>query len=133
MAEQYSNRSDLRNPAQKIARQAAKGQTYGEAGKQMQSQRVVPMGASPSDAAIPEPQQVMAPGALGGFARPTERPNEPGTSGADAGPGPSYSDAGLPQVAQSADPVLQELLVLYKQFPNDGLANLISVLQYGGM
>lgn len=132
MAEQYSNRSDLRNPAQKVARQAAKGQTYGEAGKQMQSQKVVPMAKSPSDAQVAEPAAGPMPGAIQ-FARPTERPNEPGTYGADAGPGPSYSGAGLPQVAQSADPVLQELLVLYKQFPNDGLANLISVLQYGGM
>lgn len=132
MAEQYSNRSDLRNPAQKVARQAAKGQTYGEAGKQMASQKVVPMAKSPSDAPAAEVPSAVMPGAIG-FARPTERPNEPITYGVDAGPGPSYADAGLPQVAQSADPVLQELLVLYKQFPNDGLANLISVLQYGGL
>lgn len=132
MAQQYSNRSDLRNPAQKVARQAAKGQTYGEAGRQMESQRVVPMAKSPSDAPAPEAPSAPMPGAIG-FTRPTERPQEPITYGVDAGAGPSYAGAGLPQVAQSADPVLQELLVLYKQFPNDGLANLISVLQYGGM
>lgn len=132
MAEQYPNRTDLRNPAGKVAKQAATGQPYGEAGKQMAAQSVVPMAAPPTESAAPAQPAPPMPGSLG-FTRPTERPNEPGTYGANAGPGPSYMDAGLPQVAQSADPVLQELLVLYKQFPNDGLANLISVLQYGGM
>jgi len=132
MAKQYSNRSDLRNPAQKVAKRAAKGQTYGEAGRQMAAQDVVPMAKSPSDAPAPAPAPVVVPGASP-FTRATERPMEPGTYGADAGPGPSYAGSGLPQVAQSADPVLQELLILYKQFPNDGLANLISVLQYGGL
>lgn len=133
MAEQYSNRSDLRNPAQKVARQAAKGQTYGEAGKQMEAQRVVPMAAPPTETSVPMPENIPQPGSLGAFNRETEFPNRPGTYGANAGPGPGYNEAGLPLLAQSADPVLQELLILYKQFPNDGLANLISAIQYGGM
>jgi len=49
MAKQYPNRSDLRNPTKKLAAQAAPGQTYGEAGKQMAAQRAVPMAAPPTD------------------------------------------------------------------------------------
>lgn len=124
----YSNRTDLQNPASKIAATAAKGQTYGEAGKQIAAQKVVPMGASPSDVQKP----VVQPGSLGGFNRPTERPNEPVTAGVNAGAGPSYAEAGLPQTSDSLDAVVQELNLLYRQFPNDDLANLISSIQYGG-
>ena len=52
MAKEYPNRSDLRNPANKIAKTAAKGQPYGQAGAQLASQAVVPMAPSPT-AAIP--------------------------------------------------------------------------------
>ena len=124
----YSNRTDLQNPAAKIAATAAKGQTYGEAGKQLAAQKVVPMGPSPSDVQKP----VVQPGSLGAFNRETERPNEPVTAGVNMGAGPSYSEAGLPQTSNSLDAVVQELNLLYRQFPNDDLANLISSIQYGG-
>jgi hypothetical protein len=42
MAE-YSNRTDLQNPAAKMAATAAKGQAYGEAGAQIASQQAVQM------------------------------------------------------------------------------------------
>lgn len=121
MAKQYPNRSDLRNPAGKIAKSAAKGQTYGEAGKQMEAQSVVPMGASPTTAQPAQPR--IAPGQLGAFNRPTENPAEPVTAGASFGPGPTPTTAFRPPKAN--DPVLDELRALYKMFPNDDLADML--------
>ena len=73
------------------------------------------------------------PGSLGALDRATERPQEPVTAGANAGPGPSFIDAGIPAVAPTFDPVVEELQVLYKMFPNEDLANLLSSVQYGGL
>ena len=42
-------------------------------------------------------------------------------------------DAGIPAVAPTFDPVVEELQVLYKMFPNEDLANLLSSVQYGGL
>jgi hypothetical protein len=121
MAEQYSNRSDLRNPAQKVARQAATGQTYGEAGRQMAAQKAVPMGQSPVTAPAPA-QPRPTPGSLGALDRPTERPNDTLA--------PIYQNT--PTMFNPADPVLEELSMLYEQYPNDDLANLLSALRFGG-
>lgn len=115
MAE-YPNRSDLRNPAQKMAATAAKGQTYGEAGKQIQAQKAVPMGQAPTDTAL-------QPGQLGAFDRPTERPAEPVTAGASFGPGPTPSP--MMMVPRNNDPVLTELRAMYEMFPSDDLADLL--------
>lgn len=121
------NRTDLQNPAQKIAVSAARGQTYGEAGAQQASQRAVPMGAPPTDAV-----QRPTPGGLGALGRPTERPSEPITAGADFGPGPNMMQAGIPVSAPGFNEVMEELMVLYRQFPNEDLANLISAIQNEG-
>lgn len=123
MAKQYSNRTDLQNPAKKIAAQAAKGQTYGEAGAQMEAQRAVPMGAAPTDS-VPRP----APGSMGAFNRPTEAPLEPLTAGANVGPGPNAMQAGIYQAVNTGREILDELIVLYEMFPNDDLANLIAAI-----
>jgi len=119
---QYPNRSDLRNPMT-----AVPGQTYGEAGRQLASQRVVPMGASPADAP-PRPQ----PGQVVNLAADTGRPAEPITAGADFGAGPGMMEAGIPITAPGFNEVLEELMVLYRQFPNDDLAGLISAIKYEG-
>ena len=122
MAKQYPNRSDLRNPAKKIAAKAAPGQTCGEAGKQIAAQKAVPMAAPPTDVA-PAPQRV-APGQLGPLNRPTERPNEPVTAGAPFGPGPTPQ--GMAYMGpRNADPILDELRALYAQYPNEDLANML--------
>lgn len=118
MAKQYSNRSDLRNPAGKIAKQAAKGQPYGEAGKQMQAQQAVPMAQAPTDTA-PRIQ----PGQLGSLTRPTERPEEPVTAGASFGPGPTPRTEMM--VPRNNDPVLIELRAMYEMYPSDELADLL--------
>lgn len=126
MAKQYPNRSDLRNPAKKVAVKAAPGQTYGEAGKQMAAQRAVPMAAPPTDVApTPAPQQPrVAPGAMGPLNRPTERPNEPVTAGAPFGPGRTQQLGGYIG-PRNADPVLDELRAIYAVSPNDALADMI--------
>lgn len=127
MAE-YSNRTDLQNPAAKMAATAAKGQAYGEAGAQIASQQAVPMGAAPTDMVSPG----IAPGSMGGLSRPTERPAEPITAGADFGPGPTMAQAGIATTLPGFNETLEELKVLFRQFPNDDLAGLLSALQYEG-
>ena len=123
MAKQYSNRSDLRNPAEKMAKTAVPGQAYGEAGKQLASQSVVPMGGSPAPApAAPSAPPVM-PGSLGALTRPTERPNEPLTAGASFGPGPTPGTQFV--VPKESDPVLNELRGLYQAYPSPELADML--------
>jgi hypothetical protein len=125
MAKQYSNRTDLQNPAKKMAATAAKGQTYGEAGKQIAAQRAVPM-AAPAPA--PRPRNPVAPGSMGAFNRDTTAPDEPVTAGANVGPGPNAFQAGITAPPMFGNPVLQELIVLNQLYPSDDLKNLISVL-----
>ena len=121
----YPNRSDLRNPATKKV--AFTGQTYGQATQQAASQQAVSPGSAPSDVAA---QQVArpVPGAQS-LTRPTERPDEPITAGANFGAGPNAMQAGLTPRMIPEDPVLDELRALYSMFPNDDLANLLS--KYG--
>jgi hypothetical protein len=121
------NRTDLQNPAQKIAVSAARGQTYGKAGEQVASQKAVPMAAPPTDRV-----QRPTPGGLGAFGRETERPNEPLTAGADFGMGPDMMQAGIPVSAPGFNETLEELRVLYNQFPNEDLASLITALMSEG-
>jgi hypothetical protein len=125
MAKQYPNRSDLRNPAKKIAAKAAPGQTYGEAGKQVAAQKAVPMAAPPTDVApTPAPQPRVAPGSMGPLNRPTERPMEPVTAGAPFGPGRNQPLAGYIG-PRNNDPVLDELRALYATYPSDELADML--------
>ena len=103
----YPNRTDL-NGQRALPAQTAPGQTYGAAQAQLLAQRQVPMGAPPlalppgqsgamggagaaAGGAPPPaapPQSWPEPGSLGSLERPSERPDEPVTSGAALGPGP---------------------------------------------
>jgi len=120
MSDAYANRTDLNNPAQRVARQAVPGQTYGEATRQMEAQRAVPMAAAPTDV-TPRPRPV--PGTLGSLARRTERPNEPITAGAPFGPGMGPEAMGM--ASTTSDPALDELRMIFQMFPNDDLADLL--------
>ena len=124
----YPNRSDLRNPATRKVNFT--GQTYGQATQQAASQQAVSPGSAPSDVAA---QQVArpVPGAQS-LTRPTERPTEPITAGADFGPGPTMAQAGIATTLPGFNDTLEELKVLFRQFPNDDLAGLLSALQYEG-
>lgn len=115
MAKDYPNRSDLRGG--KVPKQTTTGQTYGQATQQMQAQSAVPMGQAPTD------KPVVAPGSLGAFNRPTERPMEPVTAGASFGPGPTPRTQFAPPVVN--DKVLTELRALYADYPSDELADML--------
>jgi hypothetical protein len=117
----YPNRTDLNNSMNpKVAVKAAPGQTYGKATEQINAQKAMPIAASPADA---KPQ--VTPGSLGAFDRPTDRPQEPITAGVDFGAGPNSIQAGIPMQARTQDAVLDRLRMIYRNFPNEDLADLI--------
>jgi hypothetical protein len=117
--------SDVQAGTNRMAIQAATGQTYGKATEQSNAQRAVPMGTPPTEVQRP------VPGTLGSLTRPTERPMEPITAGAPFGAGPSPVGAGIPQPA--GDNALEELRMIYQMFPNDDLADLIDSYTRDGL
>ena len=123
--------SDIQAGTNRVAIQAATGQTYGEAGKQIAAQRAVPLGAPPTQAPPQAPRPM--PGSLGDLTRPTERPNEPITAGADFGAGPSSLQAGILPAPSASNDVLEQLLYLNRLYPNPDVENLISVIRDGGV
>lgn len=123
--------SDIQAGTNRVAIQAATGQTYGKATEQINAQRAVPMGASPTAAPTQAPRPM--PGSLGDLTRPTERPNEPITAGADFGPGPTSMQAGIMPVPSASNDVLEQLLYLNRLYPNPDVENLISVIRDGGV
>ena len=117
--------SDIQAGTNRVAIQAATGQTYGKATEQRNAQRAVPMGTPPTEVQRP------VPGTLGSLTRPTERPMEPITAGANFGAGPSPVGAGIPQ--PTGDNALEELRMIYQMFPNDDLADLIDSYTRDGL
>ena len=117
--------SDVQAGTNRMAIQAATGQTYGKATEQRNAQRAVPMGTPPTEVQRP------VPGTLGSLTRPTERPMEPITAGANFGAGPSAVGAGIPQ--PTGDNALEELRMIYQMFPNDDLADLIDSYSRDGL
>lgn len=133
MAEQYPNRSDLRNPASRQVRFT--GQTYGQAAQQAASQQAVAPGSAPQQV---QAQQMAAqqqpaprPGARP-LLRPTERPTEPITAGANFGDGPNAMQAGIMPRQIPVDETLEQLRALYLAFPNEDLADMISKYENRG-
>ena len=120
--------SDIQAGTNRVAIQAATGQTYGKAGKQIAAQRAVPMGAPPTEA---RQVQRPVPGTLGSLTRPTERPMEPITAGAPFGAGIGPVAAGIPQ--PTGDNALAELKAIYQAYPNDDLADLIDSYSRDGL
>lgn len=116
----YPNRSDLRNPAKRVV----PGQTYGKGKQQMEAQRAVPMGRSPVEAVVP---QRPMPGTLGALTRPTERPSEPITAGADFGPGPNAAGAGIPMPRSPQASALSELRAIAQVTGSETLMQLIEI------
>lgn len=122
----YPNRSDLRNPATRKV--AFTGQTYGEGAAQARSQQQVAPGSAPAQV---EAQRMArpVPGGAGDLLRPTERPDEPITAGADFGPGPSSMEAGIIPRRVPQDNVIDTLRALYAMFPDDDLLEMLN--RYG--
>lgn len=119
----YPNRSDLRTAA-RVPIQTAKGQTYGQASQQIASQRAMPIAAAPGDQMAQVQRPV--PGTLGSLTRPTERPDEPITAGADFGSGPNAYQAGIPMMLNQQQSAIEELRAVYQMYPSDDLLDLLN-------
>ena len=114
--------SDIQAGTNRVAIQAATGQTYGKATEQMNAQRAVPMGTPPTEA--PQMQRPV-PGTLGALTRPTERPMEPITAGANFGAGPNAIAAGIP-IPQSPDALaVDEIRAIAQLYGSDDLLDLL--------
>jgi hypothetical protein len=118
-------RTDLLTPhPEKVT--TVPGQEYGKRTAQEQSQRILPLGPGPAPAPAPTggpvtpqpappPPAARVPGDRGDWTRPTERPNEPLTTGLPTGPGPGpegltgFAAAGYQQ-AQSAHGTVKSML-----------------------
>jgi hypothetical protein len=114
--------SDIQAGTNRVAIQAATGQTYGKATEQMNAQRAVPMGTPPTEA--PQIQRPV-PGTLGALTRPSERPMEPITAGANFGAGPNAIAAGIP-IPQSPDArAIDEIRAIAQLYGSDDLLDLL--------
>jgi hypothetical protein len=121
----YGQRTDLN----KMPATAAPGQTYGEAGAQKAAQRAVPMGSSPQPAA----PQSLPPGSYGPLDRPTERPQEPVTTGnpLGAGAGPEALPLPMPAYLQpgSREDLISQVRYIYSKNPNSAVFQLLLELE----
>jgi len=114
--------SDIQAGTNRVAIQAATGQTYGKATEQMNAQRAVPMGAPPTEA---QPVQRPVPGTLGSLTRPTERPMEPITAGANFGAGPNAIAAGIPIPQSPTARAIDEIRAIAQLYGSDDLLDLL--------
>lgn len=123
----YSNRTDLMAGQARVPRQAATGQTYGQATQQMRAQAAVPMGAAPTDVQAQQaPVKRPVPGQVVQFGAPTTRPNEPITAGANFGPGMNAAQAGIPLMLTNDQRAIEELRAIYELFPTEDLGDLLN-------
>jgi hypothetical protein len=114
--------SDIQAGTNRVAIQAATGQTYGKATEQMNAQRAVPMGTPPTEA--PQMQRPV-PGTLGALTRPTERPSEPITAGANFGAGPNAIAAGIPIPQSPTALAVDEIRAIAQLYGSDDLLDLL--------
>jgi hypothetical protein len=132
MAQQYPNRTDLSNPAKKLAVTTAPGQTYGKAGEQRRAQQAVPMG-TPQQPQAPQQQQQQQPLPVTPLNAPTERPDEPITAGNPLGAGPGMDMLPQPMPMATAPGSRQDLInqvrYIYSKTPNTALLQLILELE----
>jgi len=128
----YPNRTDLNNPAKKLAVTTAPGQTYGEAGAQRRAQQAVPMGAPQAPQVAPQQQQ-RQPLPVTPLNAPSERPDEPVTAGNPLGAGPGMESLPQPMPMGTAPGSRQDLLnqvkYAYSKIPNTALLQLILELE----
>ena len=124
-------RSDLQNKAAKIGDtmtpKVPPSNQYGESARLMRGLRDVPTGPSPT-AAPQEGKPKPVPGRVVDVLRPTQKPMEPITAGADFGPGPSALQAGVIQRTPMDDAVI-ELRNIARFYPDSGIGDLLD--KYG--
>jgi len=95
------------------------GQTYGEASRQREAQRMVPTGPSPTGEVD-----------LGPLTRPTEAPSEPLTAGIPMGAGPGPES--VPPIAAppgSTQDLVLRVRAIASRFPNPALLQLVQDLE----
>ena len=114
--------SDIQAGTNRVAIQAATGQTYGKATEQMNAQRAVPMGTPTTE--VPQVQRPV-PGTLGSLTRPTERPAEPITAGANFGAGPNAFAAGIPLPQAPDARAIDEIRAIAQLYGSDDLLDLL--------
>jgi len=128
----YPNRTDLNNPAKKLAVTTTPGQTYGEAGAQRRAQQAVPMGAPQAPQVAPQQQQ-RQPLPVTPLNAPSERPDEPVTAGNPLGAGPGMESLPQPMPMGTAPGSRQDLInqvrYIYSKTPNTALLQLILELE----
>lgn len=121
----YPQRTDLNAP---LPATAAPARQYGDRTAQLAAQRAVPMAPAPSapaPAAAPSRPLAPPPGSFGDVLRPTERPGEPVTAGAELGPGPGPEAIGG---APAANPVADRIRQLYMLEPTEELREILEEL-----
>jgi len=120
----YAQRTDLNS--------SAMTPEYGGVKALADAQKAVPTGPSPTAAAPQQQIQRPMPGANGPLTRPTERPLEPITAGANFGPGPNAMQAGIIPTPPAQNDVLEQLAYLNSLYPNRDLENLIDSMTNSG-
>lgn len=127
----YTNRTDL-NSVRTLPATAATGQPYGEAGKQLAAQKIVPMGTTPVPApAAPPAPMGPGPGELTALNAPSERPNEPLTHGLSIGAG-AGSEV-LPDMGEAQYQNARDLLGSLMQGGGSPSINTLYAYLTGGM
>ena len=128
----YPNRTDLNNPAKKLAVTTTPGQTYGEAGAQRRAQQAVPMGAPQAPQVAPQQQQ-RQPLPVTPLNAPSERPDEPVTAGNPLGAGPGMESLPQPRpmgtTPGSRQDLINQVRYIYSKTPNTALLQLILELE----
>lgn len=102
------------------AMMAARGQTYGKAGQQMEAQRALPMRKPPTET---------RPAPLTPLLAPTQRPEEPITAGAPFGAGVGPEALGVPMMPNVMDESVRELRMIAQSFPNTELSDLLDAYE----
>lgn len=129
----YPQRTDLAH-AQPI--RVAPAARYGQRRADVAAQQAVPLpAAAPAPRVGPSPTQPRpathaVPGGRGDFARPTEAPGVPWTSGLSTGPGPGPGI--LTSDVTSGDLIMDQMRGMQAAFPSDELAGLIDQMRFSG-
>ena len=111
----YAQRTDLNS--------SAMTPEYGGVKALADAQKAVPMAPSPTGA-MPQVQRSI-PGDMGLLTRPTERPQEPITAGANFGAGPNAMAAGIPIPRSQQSNAVSEIRAIAQMYGSDDLLDLV--------
>lgn len=100
-------------PADTQAAKYVSGLPYGEGQALMATQQAAPMAGSGMEQAVAAAMGMPASAPIVPLNAPSQRPDEPVTAGANAGPGPDMSSLGLGQQDMAADANFKAALASY--------------------